>query len=107
MKVKQISPIQLKTRLAEQNRPLLLDVREPYEFQQAKIENSVLIPMGEIQDRLSELDKDQEIVVICHHGIRSQRVADYLVYLEFSKILNLTGGIDAWSSECDTSVPKY
>ena len=107
MTVKQILPIELKNRLEQQNRPYLLDVREPFEFQHAKIEQSVLIPMGEIQHRLVELDQDQEIVVICHHGIRSQHVADFLIYSGFRNILNLTGGIAAWSSQCDTSIPRY
>jgi rhodanese-related sulfurtransferase len=107
MVVKQILPLELNSRLQQESAPLLLDVREPFEFETAKILHSVLIPMGEIQHRYRELNQDQDIVVICHHGIRSQCVADYLVNLGFNNIFNLTGGIDAWSVQCDASVPQY
>ncbi len=108
MSVKQISVTQLHQRLeSPEIPPVLLDVREVQEYQYARIEGSVLIPMGEIPQRKLELDQDHEIVVICHHGVRSQQVADYLVDSGFGNILNLTGGIDAWSIQCDTSVARY
>jgi len=107
MTVKQVSATELKTRIQNKEAPFLLDVREPNEFQYASIENSVLIPLNQIPQRLGELDPQQEIVVICHHGMRSQQAASYLVHSGFINIKNLTGGIDAWSCHCDSSVPRY
>ncbi|MFA6162620.1 MAG: rhodanese-like domain-containing protein [Methylobacter sp.] len=107
MTVKQVSATELKTRIQNEDSPFLLDVREPNEFQYASIENSVLIPLNQIPQRLGELDPQQEIVVICHHGMRSQQAASYLVHSGFKNIANLTGGIDAWSCHCDSSVPRY
>ena len=86
---------------------LLLDVREVSEFEIARIEGGVHIPMHQIPERISELDKDQTIIVMCHHGIRSQQVAEYLVHYGFLSVFNLSGGIDAWSCECDKTVPRY
>ena len=108
MPVTQISASALKTRI--QNEPqqlLLLDVREPNEFEYASIENSVLIPLNQLPKRLTELNPQQDIVVICHHGMRSQQACLYLANSGFEKLSNLTGGIDAWSSTCDSSVPRY
>lgn len=107
--VPQISPVTLQKTLQNRQNILLLDVREPYEFEVASIPGSVLIPLGEIQHRLDELQayKTKDIAVICHHGIRSQHVADFLIATGFQHIFNLTGGIDAWSRQCDTEVPRY
>jgi rhodanese-related sulfurtransferase len=107
MAIKQLSVTDLKIKIDNQEPLLLLDVREPNEFQYAHIANSVLIPLGQISVRLDELNKQQAIVVICHHGFRSQQVALYLEHSDFSDIANLHGGIDAWSVYCDTSVPRY
>ncbi|CAA9889523.1 Rhodanese domain-containing protein [Candidatus Methylobacter favarea] len=107
MSVKQISAIELKNRIQKGDKLFLLDVREPNEFQYAHIDNSVLIPLNQLPKRLNELDAQQETVVICHHGMRSQQAAAYLEHSGFNAIANLTGGIDAWSCECDSSVPRY
>ena len=85
----------------------LLDVREPNEFQYAHLNNSLLIPLHQIPERMSELNKQQAIICVCHHGFRSQQVALYLEYSGFTDIANLKGGIDAWSVLCDDSVPRY
>ena len=106
MTVKQLSATELKSRI-EQEQLFLLDVREPNEFQYGHITNSVLIPLNQIPNRLNELTPQQEIVVICHHGMRSQQAANYLAQSGFKNISNLTGGIDAWSCHCDSSVPRY
>jgi rhodanese-related sulfurtransferase len=87
--------------------PLLLDVRENDERAAARIEPSVHIPMNEIPGRLEELPRDRPIVVYCHHGQRSAMVAGYLERAGFSRVSNLTGGIDAWSLRVDPSVPRY
>ena len=107
MTVKQLSAIELKNRIQLEDKLFLLDVREPHEFQYAHIANSVLIPLNQIPDRLGELDLQQEIVVICHHGMRSLQAANYLVQSGYKNIANLTGGIDAWSCTCDSSVRRY
>lgn len=101
------TPTELKERLNAAPPPLLLDVREPWEYELVHIAGSRHIPMGQIQDAVDELDADQEIVVICHHGARSQQVANYLYNVGFSNVANLTGGIDAWSREVDPSLPQY
>ncbi len=85
---------------------MLLDVREPWEFTLARIEGSRLIPMGELPDRFSELDPAAETVVICHHGARSAYVARALGDAGFANVLNLEGGLDAYS-QIDDSVPRY
>ncbi len=87
--------------------PLLLDVREPWEYETCSLENSQLVPMHQIPSALNELDPDREIIVICHHGIRSRSVASYLANNEFSNVINLTGGIDAWAKQVDVSMPTY
>lgn len=87
--------------------PLLLDVREPWEFQHCHIEGSQLIPMGQIPTAHQELDFDRETVVICHHGIRSRHVAMYLENLGFTNLINLSGGVAAWAREVDPHMPTY
>lgn len=107
MSIKQLSVTELKNKI-EQDEPLfLLDVREPHEFKFANIANSTLIPLNQIPQRLGELDAEQDIVVICHHGMRSMQAAHFLVNAGFKNITNLMGGIDAWSRECDGSVARY
>lgn len=88
---------------------MLLDVREQDEYDFAKIEGSVLIPMSQIQERIGELEqhKDSHIVVHCHHGGRSMNVTRFLVTNGYARVQNLAGGIDAWSQEIDDSVPRY
>lgn len=92
---------------AGRDKPLLLDVREPWEWQTARIEGSQHIPMREVPARLGEIDPDREVVTICHHGGRSQQVALFLEKNGFSKVHNLQGGVDAWSRTVDPAVPLY
>lgn len=86
---------------------LLLDVREPSEYNHCKIAGSVLIPLGELPGRFGELPKDRAIVVHCHHGGRSAQATLFLKKQGFLDVKNLSGGIDAWSCEIDPSVPRY
>jgi len=86
---------------------VLLDVREPWEYDTAKIEGSVLLPMGDIPGRLQELDPEAHIVTICHAGMRSMNVAVWLRNQGLEKVQSLRGGIDAWSREIDPNVPRY
>lgn len=87
---------------------LLLDVREPWEFEAAHIEGAKLMPMGEVPSRAhQELDPEDSIVVICHHGIRSMNVTAWLRQQGFEKAQSMRGGIDAWSRSVDPKVPMY
>lgn len=105
---KEFSPQQLKDHLEQTTKqPILLDVRERWEFERCHITNSKLIPMREVPNALQDLDPDEEIVVICHHGIRSRAVAKYLVQLDYSKLINLSTGIDGWAKDIDSSMPIY
>jgi rhodanese-related sulfurtransferase len=86
----------------------LVDVREPWEFNAARIAGSKLIPMWEIPSRFNqELDPENHIVVVCHHGVRSMNVTAWLRKQGFEKVQSLRGGIDRWSREIDSSVPTY
>ena len=107
--IKQISPAELAAWLADKSReaPLLLDVREPWEFDKARIEGAQLVPMGEVPARLDELNPAQPLVAICHHGGRSMQVALFLEKNGFAQVHNLSGGVDAWSRTVDPAVPLY
>jgi rhodanese-related sulfurtransferase len=87
--------------------PLLLDVREPWEFDKANIDGSILIPMRSVPHQLQELDADKETIVICHHGIRSRMVCQFLENQGFSNVINLRGGVAAWASDVDRQMPTY
>jgi rhodanese-related sulfurtransferase len=102
----EISVDELEHRHASEEPFLLLDVREPEEVATASIPWATVIPMGEIPTRMSELPRDAQIVVMCHHGSRSERVAEFLVANGYDAV-NLTGGIDAWSRAIDSDVPRY
>jgi rhodanese-related sulfurtransferase len=86
---------------------VLLDVREPDERTAASIDDALTIPMNEIPARIGELPKHQPIVVMCHGGMRSLRVAQFLKSKGFEQVFNLAGGIDAWSREVDPSITRY
>ncbi|NIQ07323.1 MAG: molybdopterin-synthase adenylyltransferase MoeB [Candidatus Korarchaeota archaeon] len=86
---------------------VLVDVREYHEYDIANIEGSVLIPLGEVADRLDELNPDDEIVVHCHHGGRSMKATQYLIDQGFKNVKNLAGGIDAWAEKYDPDMPRY
>jgi rhodanese-related sulfurtransferase len=86
---------------------VVLDVREPGEISTASLPGTLNIPMREIPARVDELPKDKDIVVMCHHGMRSMQVAGFLVQRGFKNIYNLSGGIDAWSREVDPKIPLY
>jgi len=107
--LKQIAPTELATWLARGagERPQLLDVREPWEWQAARIEGARHIPMREVPARLAELDPGLPVVAICHHGGRSQQVAAFLEKNGYAKVHNLQGGVDAWSRTVDPAVPLY
>src|SRR5215831_12260718 len=103
----EISPQDLKTRLAGNDRPLLLDVRQDWETRLCRLENAVHIPIEEIELRTEELDPRSEIVVYCHKGVRSAAVAEYLMSLGFADVKNLAGGLDFWAGTVDPTMRRY
>ncbi|APW38230.1 sulfurtransferase [Rhodoferax koreense] len=112
--IAQVPPAELSSWLegaVAQGQPVVLDVREPWELQTASVTPEgftlVAIPMNEIPARLAELDPQQPLACLCHHGARSQRVAAFLVQHGFDNVVNLAGGIDAWSLQRDAAVPRY
>ena len=102
-----ISVNELKRKMDAREAFELVDVREPFEYEIARIDGAQLIPLGEIADRTEELQREQPIVVHCHSGTRSAQAVRLLKQRGFSNVYNLDGGIDAWSDQIDPSVPKY
>ena len=105
----QISVSQLHNMLQgnADEKPHMLDVREPWEWQLARIEGAEHLPMGQIPAAVDDLDKTRSTVVICHHGTRSLQVVAFLQRHGFTNLHNLQGGIDAWSREIDPTVALY
>lgn len=104
-----IAPAELSRRLSqpEHPAPLLLDVREPWEFATCHIAGSLSMPMSSVPARAEELDPEAEIVVVCHHGMRSAQVCMFLERQGFSRVINLSGGVAAWAADVDPSMPQY
>jgi adenylyltransferase/sulfurtransferase len=103
-----ISPQQLKDRLATGKKLRLIDVREPDEWGFNRIPGAELIPLSQFQKRgPEELSPDEEIVLYCHHGMRSGQAQGFLKAQGYENVLNLSGGIDAWSTQVDPTVPRY
>jgi len=107
--IPEITPSQLDAWRKDAGRtaPYVLDVREPWEFEAARLPGTTLIPMREIPARLSELPADRDLVIMCHHGTRSAHAAQWLARNGFTRVHNLAGGIDAWSRTVDAAVPRY
>ncbi|MGM0554043.1 MAG: rhodanese-like domain-containing protein [Pseudomonadota bacterium] len=106
--MRQMSPRELHNYLSQAaTPPTLLDVREPWEYDHCHIEGSRLLPMGRIPAAYEELNREDEIVVICHHGVRSQQVCGFLTRVGFKHVINLTGGVEAWAREVDPHMPTY
>ena len=87
--------------------PLLLDVREPWEFDICRMDNSVNIPMGQISLNLKQIESAQECVVICHHGVRSMHVIQFLQQQGMETLINLDGGVNAWAQQVDSDMAVY
>jgi rhodanese-related sulfurtransferase len=103
----EISPQELKSRLDGREAPLLLDVRQDWETKLCRLPNAVHIPIEEIELRVDELNREDDIVVYCHAGVRSAAVAEYLRSLGFKRIRNLSGGLDLWARTIDPSMRRY
>lgn len=102
-----ITAEQLAASLDNQDKVVLLDVRDPWEFDICRLVGSVNIPMDEIMERVAELDPDTRTIVICHFGMRSLQVGNYLEGSGFKDIVNLEGGLDAWAERVDQDMPRY
>lgn len=106
--MRQFNPHQLQTHLAQTaSAPVLVDVREPWEFAICRIEGSINVPMGQIPKAMEPWDRNQETVVICHHGVRSAQVGHFLEQAGFTNIINLMGGVDGWSHDVDPQMARY
>ena len=103
----EMTPKELKARLGESQPPVLLDVRQDWETKLCRLENSIHIPIEEIELRTEELNPESEIVVYCHQGVRSAAVAEYLRSLGFNRVSNLAGGLDSWARSVDPSMRRY
>ncbi len=93
--------------LRDQQEVQLLDVREPWEHELCHIEGGLHIPMGQIPARLAEIAQDRPVIVVCHHGMRSRQVAEFLILQGFKDVANLEGGIDAWARSVDPALALY
>ena len=105
--MREIVPSELRSRMDSGDAPEILDIREDWELDRARLEPVTHIPMDDLVHRLDELESDRELVVMCHHGVRSARVVRFLETKGFSHVINLVGGIDAWARDIDRDVPTY
>jgi len=102
-----ITPQELKELLEKDLPPRMIDVRQDWEHDKCHIEGSVLVPMDQIADNLDSFDSDEGLVIVCHHGMRSAQVAQFLISSGFTNIMNLAGGLDAWAKEIDPEMEQY
>ena len=112
--IAQVRPSELTAWFAtarQHGAPVVLDVREPFELRAASIQADdfelITIPMGGLPSRSNELDPERPIACLCHHGVRSMEVAKFLKARGFKHVANIAGGINAWSTEVDPSIPRY
>ena len=105
----QIAPAEVASWRADSARPapVIVDVREPWELELCRIEGAVPIPLGQLQARHQELPADRELVLVCHHGGRSQQAAQWLAQNGYANVHNMRGGVEAWSLEVDPSMVRY
>lgn len=110
MPLSDLRPLELQKHLrSAAEAPLLLDVREPWEFAICHLASSILVPMNSVPAAVTngKLPKEREIVVICHHGIRSRQVAMYLQHMGYERVINLAGGVQAWAQDIDRDMATY
>ena len=106
-KVLSLTPAELDARQKSGELWRILDVREPWEIEIASIADAISIPMRQLPGRLGELESGEPVAVLCHSGVRSAQVANWLADSGFATVANVQGGIDAWSTELDESIPRY
>jgi rhodanese-related sulfurtransferase len=106
---REITVDELARSLERGENPLLVDVRQPWEHDLARLPESVLVPLTELPERAAEIRprEGQQVVCYCHHGVRSLHAADYLARMGIRDVVSLAGGIDAWSLQIDPAVPRY
>jgi rhodanese-related sulfurtransferase len=102
-----ISPAKVAERIKNGEGINLIDVREPLEFEIASVEGAKLLPLSQFNEWIDDLQPENEIIVMCHHGIRSANVCMFLIRNGFEKVFNLDGGIDLWSKQVDANIPRY
>ncbi|HKB84973.1 MAG TPA: rhodanese-like domain-containing protein [Ignavibacteriaceae bacterium] len=107
IKFRDLNPSEVKQMLENNNSARLIDVREEWEHKIAHIENSKLMPMSNFMQHINELGNDDELIIYCHTGVRSANVCRFLAEKGFKNLINLKGGIEAWSVEVDPSIPRY
>ena len=107
--IPELGPAELGSWLADTTRtpPVLIDVREPWEFDYCRIEGSVLIPLGELAARSVEVPGDRPLVIVCHHGNRSWHAAAMLLQGGFGDVYNLRGGVEKWAADVDPTMKRY
>jgi rhodanese-related sulfurtransferase len=107
--MQRLTPAELATWLSrtDTTRPVLLDVREDWEYALCHIDDSVHVPMHVVPERIAEWEEGAPIVAICHHGVRSLQVASFLEQSGFQQVYNLSGGVDAWAKTVDPAMPTY
>lgn len=107
--MKHITASELAILIADINHqaPLLLDVREPWEYKKCHIPMAKLMPINSVPNNITKLNKQESIICICHHGVRSMRIATFLEEQGFINVMNLIGGIHAWAIEVDKKMPRY
>ncbi|RZI45362.1 rhodanese-like domain-containing protein [Candidatus Finniella inopinata] len=105
--IRSLTPKQLQEKITDLKNICVVDVRQDWEYKLCALPDSLHIPLMELDDRLEEIPPSHTIVVICHHGIRSQQGALQLIKAGFKEVFNLTGGIDAWGKEVDPSIGFY
>ena len=107
--ISRLAPAELAAWRADASRPapFIVDVREPWEFERCRIEGSQSMPMRELPARLNELPEDRDLVLVCHHGSRSEHAAMWLAQNGFAQVHNLEGGVDAWARVVEPTMPRY
>ena len=107
--IRDLDPAELARWRADEGRkpPLVVDVREPWEVERCALPGIVHVPMRELPARIGELPRERDVVVVCHHGVRSRQVAHYLVRLGYMAVWSLTGGVAAWADQVDPAMPRY
>jgi rhodanese-related sulfurtransferase len=103
----EIKPADVKARIAQGEKLVLIDVREPWEYQLCRIEGAKLVPLGSLAASLNTLPDTEEVICYCHHGMRSLDAAAWLRFQGFAHAKSLAGGIERWSVEVDPKVPRY
>ena len=107
--IRELAPAELQRWRADAQRPapFVVDVREDWELERCALSESMHVPMRELPARLDELPRDRDLVVVCHHGVRSRFAARFLAGSGFGTVFNLTGGVEAWAADVDPTLARY